>query len=98
MTLNILDQAIITVASAQSKITPFNYMVQCYKRIGAAQGRLNSKSLNTVETYQLNVLKEVRRICVSYCEFTITNPDMFGYVWSQDFPPSRVLALTSLAA
>ncbi|KAL8881645.1 MAG: hypothetical protein Q9198_001190, partial [Flavoplaca austrocitrina] len=71
----ILDQAILEAASNVSKITPLDYLLACWKRV---TGQLKHHKGNRAEGKKLEVLKEARRLCMSYCIFAITMPEMFG--------------------
>lgn len=71
----ILDQAILEVASELNKTTPLNYLLGCWKRV---TGQLKHSKNHKAEESKLEVLKEARRLCMSYCIFAITMPEMFG--------------------
>lgn len=70
----VLDQAILEAASNLKGITPLDYLLECWKRIT----RLLRASKGHTDEHKLSVLKEARRLCMSYCLFAITMPDMFG--------------------
>ncbi|KAI4183557.1 MAG: hypothetical protein L6R41_005329 [Letrouitia leprolyta] len=70
-----LDQAILEAASNISKLTPLEYLLACWKR-NTAQFK-HSKN-HGIEEARLDVLKEAKRLCMSYCVFAITMPEMFG--------------------
>ena len=75
-TTAILDQAILEAASGlEEKVTPLDYLLGCWKRI--IQQLRNFKGPNAEES-KLNILKEAKRLCMSYCCFAITIPEMFG--------------------
>ncbi|KAI4229400.1 MAG: hypothetical protein L6R36_000941 [Xanthoria steineri] len=71
----ILDQALLEAASNVSKITPLDYLLACWKRV---TGQLKHHKGNRAEEKKLDVLKEARRLCMSYCIFAITMQEMFG--------------------
>ncbi|MCJ1389352.1 hypothetical protein MMC18_002208 [Xylographa bjoerkii] len=71
----VLDQAVIEAASNLGKTTPLDYLLACWKRVS----RL-FKSLKPIKVGDLKqgVVREARRLCMSYCIWAITMPDMFG--------------------
>jgi ubiquitin conjugation factor E4 B len=71
-----LDQAILEAASNLGKVTtPLDYLLACWKRITRL---LKSFKPTKPGDPKLSILKEARRLCMSYCIFAITMPDMFG--------------------
>lgn len=74
LNVEVLENA-ITEATAQAPGGKhFEYLLQCFKRVsrgirGLSPGQDDSK---------LDILKETRRLCMSYCVFAVTMPDMFG--------------------
>lgn len=71
-----LDQAILEAASnLQPDDEPLGYLLGCWKRISRLFKALKK---NGEEDPKFNVAKEARRLCLSYCLFAITMPDMFG--------------------
>ncbi|KAL8861260.1 MAG: hypothetical protein Q9178_002476 [Gyalolechia marmorata] len=71
----VLDQAILEVASNLSTVTPLDYLLACWKRV---IGQFKHHKGSRAEENKLEVLKEARRLCMSYCIFAITMPEMFG--------------------
>ena len=71
----VLDQAVIEAASNLGKTSPLDYLLACWKRVS----RL-FKSLKPIKAGDLKqgIVKEARRLCMSYCIWAITMPDMFG--------------------
>jgi ubiquitin conjugation factor E4 B len=85
----LLDQALPEAASLLKGITPLDYLLACWKRISKA-----CRSMRTdIEDPKYLVLIEARRLCMSYCIFAITMPEMFG----SDTPPENTLAKHLLA-
>ncbi|MCJ1313271.1 hypothetical protein MMC25_006948 [Agyrium rufum] len=76
LNVSLLDQGIVEAASGLKKATPLDYLLGCWKRI-TRQFRA-FKSSNKAEDPKFAVLKEARRLCMSYCIFAVTIPDMFG--------------------
>ncbi|KAL8947616.1 MAG: hypothetical protein Q9222_006124 [Ikaeria aurantiellina] len=75
LSCGVLDQAILEAASTPGKATPLDYLLSCWKRVISQNKRHRS---HKAEESKLNVLKEARRLCMSYCIFAITMPEMFG--------------------
>lgn len=72
----VLDQAILEAASGlEEKVTPLDYLLRCWKRV--MQQLRNFKGPNLEES-KLSILKEAKRLCMSYCCFAVTMPEMFG--------------------
>ncbi|KAL8778433.1 MAG: hypothetical protein Q9213_007412 [Squamulea squamosa] len=71
----ILDQAILEAASNVSNATHLDYLLACWKRVTSQFKHYKS---NKAEENKLEILKEARRLCMSYCIFAITMPEMFG--------------------
>ena len=77
LSITIIDQALLEAASNLPKGTPLDYLLGCWKRISKQlRGMRGAK----VDATRQDVIKEARRLCMSYCIFAVTIPDMFGYV------------------
>ncbi|KAJ5529863.1 hypothetical protein N7527_003256 [Penicillium freii] len=75
----VLDQALLEAASKAERQRPLDYLLPCWKRITKLYKGLRRTGDNDPK-YQ--VLCEARRLCMSYCIFAITMPEMFGCEWS----------------
>lgn len=75
LTTAVLDQAILEAASNLKGITPLDYLLECWKRITRT---FRASKGPHADDHKSGVLKEARRLCMSYCLFAITMPDMFG--------------------
>lgn len=75
MTTGLLEQALIESGSNQGKTKPLDYFLACWKRIAR---QLRSMRGGNNDDPKLVIVKEARRLCMSYCIFAITIPDMFG--------------------
>jgi ubiquitin conjugation factor E4 B len=73
-----LDQALLEAASQAEKNRPLDYLLPCWKRITKLYKGLR-RTGDSDPKYQ--VLCEARRLCMSYCIFAITMPEMFGCVF-----------------
>ncbi|KAI9793503.1 MAG: hypothetical protein M1816_007935 [Peltula sp. TS41687] len=85
LSLPTLEQAILEVASNIRGVAPLDYLLACWKRITR---QLRGMRSDDRDNRKLNVIKEARRLCMSYCIFAITMPEMFGV----DPPTSNALA------
>ncbi|KAH0543651.1 hypothetical protein FGG08_002089 [Glutinoglossum americanum] len=84
LNIGVLDQAILEVASSLESTLPLDFLLACWKRVLRLYRGMKS---GKTEDAKNHILKEARRICMSYCIFAITMPEMF----SQDSPPSNPL-------
>lgn len=76
MTVGMLDQALLEAASNLKKGTaPLDFLLGCWKRVSKQYKALKKAG---EEDPKFVVVKEARRLCMSYCIFAITMPDMFG--------------------
>lgn len=71
----VLDQAILEAASKAEKTTPLDYLLGCWKRVSRQYRSLKGTK---TEDPRLEIVKEARRLCMSYCMFAVSMPDMFG--------------------
>ena len=75
MAMPVLDQAILEAASNLGRATPLEYLLACWKRVMRQFKQLKS---GKSEDPKYVIVKEARRLCMSYCIFAITMPEMFG--------------------
>jgi ubiquitin conjugation factor E4 B len=85
-----MGDAILTEAAQTTGGKVFEYFLQCFKR--AVRTIRGMKSTGT-EDPKLEILKEARRMCMSYCVFAVTMPEMFG----DDVPVTNALVEHLLA-
>ena len=71
----VLDQAIVEVASNLEKMSPLDYLLGCWKRVSRLFRSFKGAG---AEDVKYRTIKEARRLCMSYCIFAVTLPDMFG--------------------
>ena len=71
----VLEGAITEAASKAPEAKPFEYLLACFKRV--SRGIRNTK-YSGQEDPKHGVLQETRRLCMSYCVFAVTMPEMFG--------------------
>lgn len=73
---DVMEQAILEAGSAFPHEKPLmDYMLPCWKRVIQAK-----KSLRAPTPEKEAVLLEAKRMCMSYCLFALTLPNLFGYV------------------
>ncbi|KAF2101129.1 hypothetical protein NA57DRAFT_65398 [Rhizodiscina lignyota] len=78
-----LDSAILEAASNAPGRKVLDYLLSCWKRVTRLGRTLRSSSTDAVKQ---NIVKEAKRLCMSYCIFAVTDPDMFG-IESSDVNP-----------
>lgn len=77
-TEDLLDSAILESATLRPHNTSLlKYFVACWKRITLALAQLKDGPPE-----KKKVLDEAKRLCMSYSLFSLTMPDLFGYVGS----------------
>lgn len=75
--VSVLDQALLEAASNLDRQKPLDYLLPCWKRVSRLyKGFKKSRD----DDPKFDVIREARRLCMSYCIFAITMPEMFGYV------------------
>lgn len=74
LSLPVLEQAILEAASKPNGAPPLDYLLACWKRVTRQFRGMRS------DDPKHTVVKEARRLCMSYCIFAITMPEMFGFV------------------
>lgn len=85
----LLDQAITEAASSlPTSLKPLDYLLSCWKRVSKAFRSLRS---GDIENPRYAVIKEARRLCMSYCIFAVTMPEMFGVDSTSENPLARHL-------
>lgn len=80
LSISVLEQAIIEAAQLQGKTPPLDYLLGCWKRVS----KLFRTQKTRDEPDRFDLLKETRRLCMSYCIFAVTAPDLFGYEPTED--------------
>ncbi|KAK4958197.1 Ubiquitin conjugation factor E4 [Elasticomyces elasticus] len=75
LNIEVLEGAITEAASQAPGNKPFEYLLTCFKRVsrGLRNGRFDGD-----EDPKRDILREARRLCMSYCIFAVTMPEMFG--------------------
>ncbi|OJJ87033.1 ubiquitin-ubiquitin ligase UFD2 [Aspergillus glaucus CBS 516.65] len=69
----VLDQALLEAASNVKR--PLDYLLPCWKRICRLHKGFRRPRDDDAK---FNAICEARRLCISYCMFAITMPEMFG--------------------
>ena len=75
MNVDLLDGAITEAASNTPNGKPFEYLLGCFKR---ASQQLRAHRSNEQNDPKHTILKETKRLCMSYCIFAITMPEMYS--------------------
>lgn len=73
--VEVLEGAITEAASKAPAGKPFEYLLACFKRVSRAA---RSTRYSGAEDPKHGVLAETKRLCMSYCTFAVTMPEMFG--------------------
>ena len=72
LSTELLEQAIMEAGSDLGKMTPLDYLMGCWKRLVRSGKAMKDKP------DRLEVLQEARRLCISWCIFAITTPEIFN--------------------
>ena len=88
MSMEVLEGAIAEAASQAPNGKPFEYLLTCFKRVSKA---IRGAKFGP-EDPKMEVLREARRLCMSYCIFAVTMPEMFENVPSTNPLVEHLLA------
>lgn len=91
LNVEVLEGAITEAAAQAEDKDTFKYLLICFKRVSRA---IRSTRYSGDNDPKHDILKEARRLCMSYCVFAVTMPEMFG----EDAAASNGLADHFLAA
>lgn len=72
---SVLEGAIAEAAGQAPGGKPFEYLLACFKRISRG---VRGTKYSGADDPKRDILKETRRLCMSYCVFAVTMPEMFG--------------------
>lgn len=75
LNVEVLEGAITEAASNAQDSKPFEYLLQCFKRVSRA---IRGTKYSGPEDPKHDILKETRRLCMDYCVLAVTIPEMFG--------------------
>ncbi|KAL1999265.1 hypothetical protein VTN02DRAFT_4809 [Thermoascus thermophilus] len=88
--VGVLDQALLEAASSVPNRKPLDYLLPCWKRVS----RLYKGFRKTQDDEpKYNIVREARRLCMSYCIFAFTMPEMFGLEPADQSPLKPYLLL-----
>lgn len=73
LSTELLDQVVLATAGDLTIGEPLDYLLGCWKRVSRAL-----RSTKSDQTERLAVIQEARRICMNYCIYAVTMPDLFG--------------------
>jgi len=85
LTTELLEQAIMEAGTNLGKVTPHDWLFSCWKRITRLSKAVKDK---TPENRKWAIISEARRLCLSWCIFSITTPEVFD----QDYNGTSALA------
>jgi ubiquitin conjugation factor E4 B len=75
LNVEVVEAAITEAASKAPGGKPFKYLLASFKRVSRA---IRQTKYTGAEDQRHSILAETRRLCMSYCVFAITMPEMFG--------------------
>lgn len=76
LSIGSLEQAIVEAASKIRSNKPLlDYLLPSWKRVIKV-----GRSLKGYVSAKDGIVKEAKRLCMSYCIFSVTLPDLFGYI------------------
>ena len=75
LSTDLLEQAILEAASNLGKATPLDYLFACWKRVSRLNRGFKERG---PENKKWVIVQEARRLCMSWCIFAITTPELFG--------------------
>lgn len=76
--VDLLDQALVEAVPLVAPRKPLDYLLPCWKRV---QRLYRGFKRTKEDDPRFNVICEARRICLSYCLFATTVPEIFGFVF-----------------
>ncbi|GKZ85214.1 hypothetical protein AnigIFM56816_010980 [Aspergillus niger] len=88
--VTVLDQALLEAASNAPRQKPLDYLLPCWRRISRLHKGFRR---NRDDDPKFSAICEARRICLSYCIFAITMPEMFGLEPAEKSPLKPYLLL-----
>lgn len=86
MSVDVLDQALLEAASNTDNGNPMEYLLPCWKRVTRLYKGFRK---HNADDRKYVIVSEARRLCMSYCIFAATMPEMFGYV------PFAIISMSS---
>ena len=75
MTTELLEQAIMEAGQGLGKLSPTDWLFACWKRVSRAAKNVKDK---TPENKKWQIIQEAKRLCMSWCILSITEPGAFG--------------------
>lgn len=84
LSTEVLESAITEAASQAPGNNPFEYLLTCFKR--ASRGARATRFTGSSDPKH-DIFAETRRLCISYCIFAVTMPELFG----EDVAPGNPL-------
>ena len=75
LTTDLLEQAIMEGGQNLGKTTPHDWLFGCWKRVNRLSKTVKER---VPENQKWLIISEAKRLCLSWCIFSFTMPDMFG--------------------
>lgn len=75
LSTDVLESAITEAASKAPGNNPFEYLLACFKRASRA---LRATKFSGPSDPKHAIFAETKRLCISYCIFAVTMPELFG--------------------
>lgn len=75
LTTETLEQAIMEAGSALAKTPPLDWLLASWKRLSRLNKGFKERSPTNLKWV---IVQEARRLCMSWCIFAITTPEIFG--------------------
>ena len=85
LSTDVLEQAIMEAGSKLTTVSPLDYLLACWKRVSRLSKGFKEKSATNPKW---TIVQEARRLCMSWCIFAITTPEIFG----KDYNGAQALA------
>ena len=82
LSTSLLEQALLEAAQ-QAAPQSLEYLLGCWKRVSKLFRGMRTGS---TDDPKYNIAKEAKRLCMSYCIFAVTIPDMFGQATTDGNP------------
>ncbi|KAI9811934.1 MAG: hypothetical protein M1826_003006 [Phylliscum demangeonii] len=75
LSVAVLEQAILEAGSQEAGAPPLDYLLACWKRVSRQFRGMRNEG---PEEPRYRIVREARRLCMSYAIFAVTMPEMFG--------------------
>ena len=76
LTIETLEQAIMEAGSKSGKTTPLDWLIGSFKRLSSIINKVLKERSPANKKWV--IVQEARRLCMSWCIFAVTTPEVFG--------------------